>query len=447
MRNKIIIICLCLLGCWCTAKAEVLTLESCLESAKQHNCTIQSAKLDVAVSQEVKKQLLWKYFPLVSLDGFGFGAAKPLLNVDVVNMAGGDTGDLLNGLFEMLSDLTGNNYSSEINWMRWGASAQVQLVQPVYWGGQIVTGNKLAKLGIDASQLKAEVSERDVLQEVTETYWLVSGLMEKRATVDKAISLIDSIDYIAQTAFNHGLVTQNDLLQVKLKRNEVESKRLQLEDGIRLAGRMLCHLVGIDYPGRLELEKLGDDKMIDVLVEIPDTINIDNRPETKLLDMQVKYERLMRRLSLGEALPHIFIGARGGYTNFFEKHNFNGVAFASVTIPLTQWGETAHKLKAHDLRIRQAQMQREDLQGKLRLQNEQVYDQLTESIKQLEQHRAAKVLAEDNYNLSVMNYNAGMSTMTDLLMAETMLLTAENNYTDAHITFLTAQRKFNDYNR
>jgi outer membrane protein TolC len=45
-----------------------------------------------------------------------------------------------------------------------------------------------------------------------------------------------------------------------------------------------------------------------------------------------------------------------------------------------------------------------------------------------------------------MNYKAGISTMTDLLQAEALLLQAENNYTDANITFLTAQRKFNDFN-
>ena len=299
---------------------------------------------------------------------------------------------------------------------------------------------------IDASKLKAEVSERDVLQEVTEHYWLVSGLLDKRATVEKAIALIDSIDNVAQVAFNHGLVTKNDILQVQLKRNEIESKRLQLENGIQLASRMLCHLVNIEYTPDLELERLADNDAIDVLVAVPESFNIDNRPETKLLELQVKYEKMMRKMSLGEALPHFFLGLQGGYSNFFEKNNFNGLAFASLTIPLTQWGETSHKLKQHDIRIRQAEMQRDDLQGKLRLQNEQVYDQLTESVKLLEQHRAAKELAEDNYNLALMNYKAGISTMTDLLQAEALLLQAENNYTDANITFLTAQRKFNDFN-
>lgn len=448
MKRKLNILILALLTLSLTARAEILTLDSCLEQARQHNCTIKSALLDVAISREVKKQVLWKYFPLVSINAMGFGAAKPLISFDVTSVGGGsDLGNMLKDVLDAIESLTGKPISSEINLMRWGVSAQAQLVQPLYWGGQIVTGNKLAKLGIDASQLKGEVSERDVLQEVTEHYWLVAGLMDKRRTLMNAIELLDTVDMVANTAYVHGLVTKNDLLKVQLKRNEIDTKRLQLENGIHLASRMLCHLIGRDHTGELELEPFPETETIDVLAEMPDTFYIDGRPEAKLLELNVKYNKLMKRMAVGEALPHLFLGIQGGYTNFFERHRVNGLAFVSMSIPLTQWGETSHKIKEHNLRIRQAELMRDDLKGKLRLQNEQVYDQLSEAIKLIEQHHAAKLLAEDNYDTSLMNYRAGMSTMTELLEAETLLLQANNAYTDARINYRTTLRKYNDYNR
>ena len=191
MRNKRFIVGLLALSCWLLADAQlqVLTLDSCLNSAKQHNCTIRSAQLDVMIAREVKKQMLWKYFPQVSLEGFAFGAARHLIEADVTKVGlQGTTGDFLREAFDLLDDLaksvdSTSRISSEVKMIRWGVTAQLRAVQPVYWGGQIVNANKLAKLGIDAAELKQEVSERDVLQEVTETYWLVAGLMEKRATV------------------------------------------------------------------------------------------------------------------------------------------------------------------------------------------------------------------------------------------------------------------------
>ena len=453
MKNKRYIVCilyfvLCIVCA--QAQSQVLTLDSCLNSARQRNCTIQSAQLDVLISREMKKQMLWKYFPQVGISGFAFGAAKPLIDMDLASgTIHGGLGDFLREVFELLKSTAPADFqlATDVQMMRWGVSAQAQAVQPIYWGGQIVTANKLAKLGIDASQLKEEVSERDVLQEVTENYWLVAGLMEKRATVSKGTSLLDSIYAVAQTAYNHGLVTRNDLLRVQLLQNELQTKAMQLENGIELAGRFLCHMIGQPYPDSLVLEPFGEEESVVELAAKPDSIRIENRPETQLLAANVRYNRLMRRLTLGESLPHMALGITGGYTNFFERNTYNGVAFVSLTIPITGWGETSHKLRQHDLKIRQAEMMQEHYREKLSLQNRQVYDKLIESVKLMDQHRTSWELAKENYRVAMMNYEAGIGTMTELMEAETILLQAENAFTDARISYRAAARKFHDYNQ
>ena len=123
------------------------------------------------------------------------------------------------------------------------------------------------------------------------------------------------------------------------------------------------------------------------------------------------------------------------------------MAFVNLSIPLTGWGETAHKLRQHDLKIQQAELMQQDLTEKMSLQNRQIYDQLIEALKLMEQHRASRNLAQDNHRISLMNYQAGVGTMTELMEAEALLLQAENAYTDALITYRTALRKYNDYNR
>lgn len=456
MRNKRYIICiLCSVFCILCAHAqsEVLTLDSCLSSARQRNCTIRTAQLEVLIAREVKKQMLWKYFPQVTIEGFAYGAARHLVEADVTQGMEGSTGDFLKEVFELLT-LIGQqsdpNYhlSSEIKLMRWGVSAQARAVQPLFWGGQIVNANRLAKLGINAAELKQEVSERDVLQEVAETYWLVAGLQQKQVTVQKATELLDSVAHVAQTAYNHGLVTSNDVMRVQLMQNELRTKSVQLNNGIRLASRLLCHQIGQPTnEAPLMLETMPEDETIDQLAAEPESIDIDGRPEAKLLEMNVKYNRLMKKVTLGESLPHLGIGISGGYTNFFEKNRFNGIAFAHLSIPLTGWGETAHKLKQHNYRIQQAQMMLEHYREKLDLQNRQAYDQLTESVQLMEQHRSGRELAKENYRVALMNYQAGVGTMTELLESEALLLAAENAYTDARISYRIAQRKFNDYNK
>ena len=454
MRNRLILIIALLLSPLVLrhsplmAQYEVLTLDSCLSSARQHNCTIRSAALEVAISQELKKQMLWKYFPQVSLQGFAFGAVNPIIDINVSNLdMGGGLGTFLSDISKAVREGLGNDtLDSSIKMVRWGATAQAQAVQPVFWGGQIVTANQLAKLGIDASRLKQQVSERDVLQEVADTYWMIAGLMSKRQTVAKVVSLLDTIQGVAEVAYNHGLATSNDLLRVQLKQNELRTKSLQLENGIQLASRLLCHMIGQPYDHELLLEPLPE-QPVTTLSEQPDTIRISQRPEMQLLEMNIRYNQLNRRLALGESLPHLGIGITGGYNNFFNQHRWNAIAFMSLSIPLTGWGETAHKLRQHDLKIQQAELMQQDLGEKMSLQNRQIYDQLIEALKLMEQHRSSCVLAQDNYRISLMNYEAGVGTMTELMESEALLMQAENAYTDARITYLSAQRKFEEYNK
>lgn len=453
MRNRLILIIALLLSPLVLrhsplmAQYEVLTLDSCLSSARQHNCTIRSAALEVAISQELKKQMLWKYFPQVSLQGFAFGAVNPIIDINVSNLdMGGGLGTFLSDVSNIVRELSSDSVDSSIKMVRWGATAQAQAVQPVYWGGQIVTANQLAKLGIDASRLKQQVSERDVLQEVADTYWMIAGLMSKRQTMAKVVSLLDTIQGVAEVAYNHGLATSNDLLRVQLKQNELRTKSLQLENGIQLASRLLCHMIGQPYDHELLLEPLPE-QPVTTLFEQPDTIRISQRPEMQLLEMNIRYNQLNRRLTLGESLPHLGIGITGGYNNFFNQHRWNAIAFMSLSIPLTGWGETAHKLRQHDLKIQQAELMQQDLGEKMSLQNRQIYDQLIEALKLMEQHRSSCVLAQDNYRISLMNYEAGVSTMTELMESEALLMQAENAYTDARITYLSAQRKFEEYNK
>jgi len=448
--KRLYILLLILLGLTPALRAEVLTLDSCLAMARQRNCTIQSAELEVAMSEEVKKQVLWKYFPQVSIGSFAFHGYNPLIRYDLSTSNLGMLTDLYNGLNEMVKEqYGGREIDKELRLLEHGLAANMRLVQPVFWGGQIVNGNRLAKLGIDASRLKAELTERDLLQQVEESYWLVVGLLDKRQTVQRSLALLDSIQEMANVAFGSGLVTRNDLLRVQLKHSEIDTKALQLENGIHLASRALCQLIGLEYTQELELESFRAMELSDTLATLV-PFNIEDRPETKLLDMQIKAEQLRKKITLGESLPHIGFTLMGGYTNYSSLTQspgyWNGTTLAFLSIPLTGWGETAHKLKQHDLSIRKAELMREDLRGKLSLQNEQTYNSLTESVRLMLQHSNDLVLAEDNYRIATMNYAAGLITMTELLEAEAMLLLAENAYTDARISYRAALRKFNDYN-
>ena len=440
MKRYVFILVLAFLAMGLTAQnPDVLTLDSCFSLAKANNAQLKTNKLEIEQAQQVKKQVFTKYFPQVSANYLAYYAVNPIIEYGVDQFSSDEFGQILKAIIESLHD-AGFGIPTEVGFMQQGQSINATLIQPIYAGGRIMNGNKLANLGVEAAELNAEVTERDVLENIESTYYLVLGLQSKVATLESALALIDSLDHTVNVALKAGLVTKNDQLRVALKRNELQATQLQLNNGITLASQLLCQQIGIDYPeGGLNLD--NDLSTNDFYVEDDDFI----RPEIQLLQLQIDAEIFYKKLARGEALPEVGVGAMVNYGDLIQRfYKGNAIFFAKVSIPVTQWWETSHKIKQHNLKIEQYQIMQQDLTEKMSLQEQQAYNQMVEAEALLESDKAALDMAQENYHIAEVNYRAGMNTITDVLEANALLLQAQNAITDRQITYVTARRRYHD---
>lgn len=443
-KSHIIILFFVLLATGAKAQTPVLTLDSCFALAKTNNVQLQTDQLEIEKAQQVKAQVFTKYFPQVSISYMAYYAARPIIEYGINDIQDDDLGAFLSALITTLNDPEGLNMGlpTEINLMKKGHSANATAMVPVYAGGRIRNGNRLANVGIEAAQLKAEVSERDMLENIESSYYLVLGLQDKVNTVESALALTDSLDHIVDIALKAGLITKSDKLRLALKQNELKAKQMQLNNGIVLASQLLCQQIGIDYPENgLTLDTTGFSSKGFSAVPLRETFT---RPEQRLLQLQVDAENLRKKLTLGETLPQVGVGGTAFYGNLVRKYKFNAIALAQVSIPLTQWWETSHKLKEHDIAIREAELMQQDLTEKMSLQVSQAYNQMVEAEALMQSDKAALDMAKENYRLAELNYRAGMNTITDVLEAHALLLQAKNAITDRQITYLTARRRYCD---
>ena len=349
--------------------------------------------------------------------------------------------ELRESIIEAIEDLDIPNDVTEINLMERGLSLGANVVQPIFVGGRIVNGNRLANLGIEAAELQAQASERDILEDVENTFYLVNGLETKVKTLESVLSLLDSLHHTVDIALEAGVITNNDLIRVELKQNEMQAKQLQLSNGIVLAKRLLCQQIGIPYSDEIvflpEPEPNNDIQL---------ATGTSSRPEHRLLDLNIDAQKLRKKMTIGESLPQIVLGGMGNHGNLIKnyKYNSNGLLFATAAIPISQWWETWHKIKEHDISIRQAEIMRNDLNEKMELQEQQAYNQMIEAWALIASDKKAVEMANENYRLAELNYKAGMNTMTDVLEANALLLQAQNSLTDRQISFATAKRRYQD---
>ena len=326
-----------------------------------------------------------------------------------------------------------------------GNLVTVSALQPVFAGGQIVNSNKLARTDLEASRLQLDMTADKVELETEAYYWKIVSLKEAEKTLDVLDTLLHNLHKDVSLAVKMGLTTQNDLLTVQLKQNELQSTRLQVENGRELSCMALCQYIGIplDSAKFIDVPELHADikAPCEYLVDHPTALA--SLSTYKLLEKNVKVHELKRKIALGQQLPTVGIGASYAYEDLmFDKSRNHWIMMATVSVPISDWRGGSHKFKRSRLEEKKALCQQQDGSEKLQLKMQQSWNLLTESYKQIALAESAVRESEENLRMQTSHYKSGITSLSELLDAQGLYQKSRNRYSDACIDYM---RKVSQY--
>ena len=429
--KKIITIILCSVCCNVVATAQgTYTLDQLKQLAVENNYNLRSARNAIQQSKEVQSEAWTKFFPQVSALGLGFQNNKPMIDIDI---------ELPDVIASMIPE---GLMPANISLMKKGVYGSVSAIQPVFMGGQIINGNKLAKVGVEASELQLEASEDQVELTTEQYYWQMVSLKEKQQTLKAVLDMLTQLEKDVTNMVRVGAVNRNDLLQVQLRKGEIETAQLELENGLATISQLLAQHVG----------KTGE--TIDVVSSaaapvpaLPVALRQDHQsalaatPQYRLLEKNVESHKLQHKLKVGQNMPSVGVGASYSYNDFFEKSS-SAMVFAAVQVPISGWWGGSHAIKRQKLALQDAQEQMEDNGQKLIIRMNNAWAAIETSHKKLQIAADAIVQAEENLRLNKDYYRVGSTKMSDLLLAQQQYQQARDRYTDAFADFQTKQLEY-----
>ena len=426
------------LGCVMSASAQTYTLEQIKDSALQNNFAIRSAKYGVEAAQQQRKEAFTKYFPSVSGTGVWFNANKGMAQT-TINPSASISPELGAALAQSLPQeaLAALANPISISMMKNGTIGSLMAVQPVFAGGQIINGNKLAKVGEEVSKLQLQLSENEVEKTAEQYFWQLASLQEKMNTINAVDTLLRDIHKDVDVAVRAGVAMRNDLLQVQLRQNDIQSQRLKLQNGISIVRLLLSQYCG-----------LRDTSFaISFQTSVPPTIqsmmsDVQSLPEYQLLDKQVEAAHLQKKLTVGQQLPTVAVGAGYNYHNVLENNHSFGMVFATVSVPISDWWGGSHAIKRKKIEHQKAVEQLEDNAQLLKIRMQNAWNGVEESYQQLQLAKRSIEQADENLRLNRNYYRAGTSKMSDLLEAQLLYQQSLDKHTDA---FADYQNKLLEY--
>ena len=292
-------------------------------------------------------------------------------------------------------------------------TAGVSVTQPVFMGGKIISGYRMAALGTEMARLNSELKAEEVTVSVDEAYWLyvkTCKLLETAESLDSTVS------------------ENNAALALAKARN-----------GKRLSMMNLCHILGLPLTTEIEVDQSGfslDSTAVPESIAL-DSDSIENRADYRLLAGQAELKRRNVDFVRSDFLPQLGVMASYGYSyglKLMGETLLNQAGFtvmATLKVPIFAWGEGYLKIKSAKKEYEMARSELERLSGMMELERAKNSYAVSEAALQVRLAESSLKSAETNLKVCRDQYELGMETLVNVLEAQTQWSKCSSDYIEA----------------
>lgn len=306
-------------------------------------------------------------------------------------------------------------------------TAGVSVSQPVFMGGKIISGYRMAALGTEMAKLNSELKAEEVTVSVDEAYWMYVKTCRLLEAAESFDSTVTEVYRFVEDAIDVGMATSTDLVKVEVQRNNAALAVAKARNGKRLSMMNLCHILGLPLTTEIEVDQSGF--TLDSTAVIPESIalgsdSIENRADYRLLAGQTELKRRNVDFVRSDFLPQLGVMASYGYSyglKLMDETLLNQAGFtvmATLKVPIFAWGEGYLKIKSAKKEYEMAQNELERLSGMMELEKAKNSYAVSEAALQVRLAESSLRSAENNLKVCRDQYELGMETIVNVLEAQ-----------------------------
>lgn len=413
---------------------ETVTLKQAIEYALQNKADAQNAQLDI---RNADYQIMEaKAGALPKINGVANLTYNPILQTTALD-AGAFSGGPSNIQLITLGQ-------------KWNAGAGVQLSQALF-NQQVFIGLKAAKSTKEFYQLNAQLTEEQIIERVSNAYFQVFTIQQKKETLESSYSSTEKARNIIKSLYDNGLAKKVDLDRTNVNLTNINTVLKQQQNAINQAENALKFYMGMPIENEIELVK-ADMEITPHLLD--ETVATDQRSEIKILNKQRELLQYNKKAVEAAYYPIVNLNANyswQGLGNMFPLTNGekNGVYWADysaitlgVNIPIFNGFATKARVEMAQIELDKLDVSLKDTKLSLDLSYQNAKSQIENSLLALENQKANVSLAETVTSNTKHNYQYGLATLTELLEAENALVEAKNNYSTAILEYKIAEIQY-----
>lgn len=326
-------------------------------------------------------------------------------------------------------------------------SAEAGLVQNLYSGGAVKNTYKAAVVQHDIARKGEELTVDNVVYAAEVNYWSTSAQKDLYLVMTQYVQIIQELEKVVTDRFTDGYISKTDLLQVQSRLKDAELQKSNAYKAYQIALQNLNVLMG-EPP----LNEVDVADSITMKQPLPTHIGLEaalsGRPEYAIAGLQLDYQKSQLKLSRSKYLPSLAVGVKENWgtqmLNIDGTTMWNSIAFASVSIPVFQWGARSKEVNRQKALLRNKEYEFQITKDQITQEVSNAWTNLTENTKQIGLVEEACRIAEENLDLNTFSYTEGKLPILDVLSAQ---VTWIQSYSSLIQTYLQQKISLADYNK
>jgi outer membrane protein TolC len=310
------------------------------------------------------------------------------------------------------------------------------VTQPLYAGGRLEHGLAAAGLQREAAALARERTRQEVVHQVIAAYSDAVVAGRQLEVARQALETARSNERIVSDLREGGLVVESDLLQARVRVIEVEELVVRAESGEEVARATVNLVLGRDLgtpfllPQELEAPARAAEPLDALLVEAA-----ERRPDLRAVQIRIAAAAKDAQVARSGSRPEL--GLTGLLEANSEDHpgadGDNWSVLVSASYTLFDGRAARDRFRRADERRQETESLRDLLASSIGLEVRAAMADLAAARKRLEHADRAAELAVESLRIVQDRYREGLTTLAELLDAETAL-------TRARVRGVAAQR-------
>lgn len=403
-------------------EAKGLTLARALEIALEKSPLLQAAQHRVEAASAGVEQARAGFFPTLNFHESFTRADNPAFVF---------SSKLNQGRFTTADFETHRlNHPSAMSNFR----TNLSFAQPIYTGGKTSLGLQQATLHKEATVLSADRRQQEVLFQVVRAYY---GLLLAQADLEVVRSAMRTAEAnrdVTQARFETGLVVESDVLAADVRVSRLKEQEIIAENQTILARATLNDVIGLPLDQSFEV--------VDRLTQRParferpaelEALALVRRPD--YLKMGVEEKVLGRGIALAQTEFHPTLSATANYelNHLDVATNGRDSWFVGVVFQWNLFNGLHDRAKVAEAKARLEEIRalRTRMVSGMKLEVKDAYLKLRAAEERIGVARKAAAQAEESLRIVKDRYEAGLTTVVDLLTSEAVLTQAKGNLAQA----------------